>query len=60
MYIMIHHRRCHGAVSMGNKMFVIGGRNNLTCEVFDSVSRRFTNVKEMENIDAIYGLNLSS
>ena len=34
----------HGAVSMGNKMYVIGGNYELTCEVFDSVSRNFTTI----------------
>ena len=43
---MIKGRYSHGAVSMGNKMFVIGKRHDLTCEVFDSVSRKFTNIKE--------------
>ena len=40
-------RENHGAVSMGNKMFVIGGWKNLTCEVFDSSSRKFTNIQKM-------------
>ena len=46
---MINERAGHGAVSMGNKMFVIGGvhRNN-TCEVFDSISRTFTAIKKVE------------
>ena len=56
---MINGRYIHGAVSRGNKMFVIGGCNRLTrtrrltCEVFDSSSRKFTNIKQMVNIDAI-------
>ena len=38
-------KRCHlGVVSMGNKMFVIGGSKHLTCEVFDSSSRKFTSI----------------
>ena len=30
---------------MGNKLFIIGGYYNLSCEVFDSFSRNFTRVK---------------
>ena len=48
---MIKGRSCHGAVSMGNKMFVIGGNLNLTCEVFDSTSRKFTSIKQMLEIN---------
>ena len=33
-----------GAVGMGNKMFVIGGTYELTCEVLDSVSKKFTSI----------------
>ena len=48
---MIEERYCHGTVSMGNKIFVIGGFKhltwNLTCEVFDSSSRKFTNIKQL-------------
>ena len=43
---MIRSKYEHGSVSMGNKLFVIGGRLDLTCEVFDSVSRTFSNIKE--------------
>ena len=39
---MIKRRRCHASVSMGNKLFVIGGYFNTSCEVFDSFSRKFT------------------
>ena len=35
-------RRCnHASVSMGNKLFVIGGEYTNSCEVFDSVSTKF-------------------
>ena len=45
---MIHERYGHGVVSMGNKMFVIGGWQNVAdCEVFDSSSRIFTSIKKM-------------
>ena len=44
---MIEKRYNHGAVSMGNKMFVIGGFEKLTCEVFDSNFRKFTSVKQL-------------
>ena len=42
---MIDERYHHGAVSMGNKMFVIGG--NITCEVLGSVSGKFIYIKQM-------------
>ena len=38
---------------MGNKMFVIGGNWNKTCEVFDSISRKFTAIRKIELIDSI-------
>ena len=38
---MIKERYCHASVSMGNKLFVIGGFKNTSCEVFDSFSRKF-------------------
>ena len=44
---MIEGRFEHGSVSMGNKMFVIGGIWRLSGEVFDSVSRKFTYIKDM-------------
>ena len=44
---MINGRYKHGAVSMGNKMFVIGGIGTLNCEIFDSSSRKFTSIKQM-------------
>ena len=31
----------HASVSIGNKLFIIGGSNSLTCELFDSFSRKF-------------------
>ena len=39
---MIEKRYCHVAVSMGNKMVVIGGHKTFNCEVFASYSRKFT------------------
>ena len=41
---MIETRFNHAAVSMGNKMFVIGGSHKTSCEVFDSFSRKFTKI----------------
>ena len=35
----------HASVSMGNKMFVIGGYRKSTCEKFDSYSRKFSYIK---------------
>ena len=37
-------KSCHAAVSMGNKMFVIGGKYTTSCEVFDSFSRKCTKI----------------
>ena len=59
---MIESRYDHGAVSMGNKMFVIGGKYNLTCEVLNSVSRKFTCIRQLlipENVGyAMSGLTI--
>ena len=44
---MINKRCLHGAVSMGNKLFVIGGDYNTSCEVFDSSSMKFTSIKQL-------------
>ena len=44
---MITGRFDHAAVSMGNKMFVVGGYNTISCEVFDSYSRKFTLIQSM-------------
>ena len=42
----MNEKRCHhAAVSMGNKMFVIGGNETSSCEIFDSFSRSFTSIK---------------
>ena len=41
---MIEERSYHAVVSMGNKMFVIGGEKTKSCEVFDSCSRKFTKI----------------
>ena len=43
---MLETRRNHTAVSIKNKMFVIGGeQNNNSCEVFHSFTRKFTFIK---------------
>ena len=39
---MIERRSYHASVSMGNKLFVIGGESTTSCEIFDSISRKFT------------------
>ena len=44
---MIEKRSCHAAVSIGNKMFVIGGYHTSTCEIFHSFSRKFTYIKSI-------------
>ena len=41
---MIKERWYHAVVSMGDKMFVIAGDETTNCEVFDSFSRKFTNI----------------
>ena len=59
---MIVTRYKHGAVRMGNKMFVIGGNYNSTCEVFDSSCRKFTSIKELLVMDSLnyYGTSVVS
>ena len=42
---MIERRYYHASVSMGNKMFVIGGEKTPSCEAFDCLSRKFTALK---------------
>ena len=37
---MIEKRFCHASVSMGNKLFVIGGYDSTSNEIFDSSSRK--------------------
>ena len=44
---MIEGRCVHASVSMGNKMFVIGGSDTSSYEVFDSYSRKFTSIKSL-------------
>ena len=57
---MIEERNSHATVSMGNKMFVIGGWNNINCEVFDSFSRTFTKIKADIKVPDITGWNFSA
>ena len=52
---MIYARCGFGAVGMESKLFAIGGANmyynsELNGEIFDSYSRKFTIIKEMQNI----------
>ena len=42
---MIEERLYCASVRMGNKLFVIGGHNKTSCEVFDSLSRKLTLLK---------------
>ena len=44
---MIESRNGHAAVSVGNKMFVICGQFDVTCEVFDSVCRKFNYIRQI-------------
>ena len=44
---MVNRKFGHKAVSVGNKLFVIGGIKRWFFEVFDSRSRKFTNLKKM-------------
>ena len=48
---MIEKRSCHAAVSMGNKMFVIGGHYTSSSEVFDIFSRIFTYIQSLSKIE---------
>ena len=50
---MIEARCFHDAVTMGNKMFVIGGVNTTSCEVFDSFSRKFTLIKPLSTLSTV-------
>ena len=42
---MTKKRRNHSTASMCNKMFVVGGKSTINCEVFDSYSRKFSEIK---------------
>ena len=42
---MIEEIEFNASVSMGNKMYVIGGMSTTNCEIFDSFSRKFTFIK---------------
>ena len=44
---MIYEWYFHEVVSMGNKIFVVGGSGLTECEVFDSFSRKFTLIKRI-------------
>ena len=50
---MIEERSLHVTVSMGNKMFVIGGYETINCEVFENCSRMFTTINTGLNYPAI-------
>ena len=45
-------RMDHAAVSMGNKLFVIGGDRISSCEIFDSFSRKFTVINSEITVSA--------
>ena len=42
---LIEGRIGHGSVAMGNKLYVIGGVDNQSSEVFDYLSNKFTLIK---------------
>ena len=44
---MIEWRVNHFLISMSNKLFVVCGESNNTLEVFDSVNRKFTYLKNV-------------
>ena len=44
---MIEKRHHHASVSMGNKMFVIGGIYSSTFELFDRYSRKYTYIESI-------------
>ena len=53
-------RRCeHSAVSMSNKMFIIGGFNprvyNIPCEVYDKFSNQFNCIESPSRIYDVVG-----
>ena len=47
---MTDRRYGHSTVSMGNKLFVVGGYKTSSCEVFDSKSRKFVILKQVSNM----------
>ena len=49
---MIEERYGHASVSMGDKMFVIGGKLTASCEVFDRLSRKITAIKSQIKFSA--------
>ena len=51
---MLGPRGDHDSVSMGNKMFVIGGRFRNNCEVYDSITNKFTCIEELPKLKGIY------
>ena len=50
---MVEKKSDHASVSMGNKMFVIGGHKKSSCEQFDSFSRKFTLLRSFSNLSTI-------
>ena len=61
---MIEERSHHASVSIGNKLFVIGGYKTSTCEIFDSLARKFCYMKTClelgRNIDYFQAVCISS
>ena len=51
---MTEKRSWHASASMGNKLFVIGGKKSISCELFDSRSRKFVYLKQTLNIQAFH------
>ena len=50
---MVEERSQHAVVSMGCKIFVIGGNCTTSCEVFNSFSRKFTTLKSASNLSSL-------
>ena len=48
---MVNERICHKSVAVKNKLFVIGGYDRNSCEVFDSTTNKFTLIKQPTLVD---------
>ena len=42
---MLEGRYCHAAISIENKLYLVGGANTDECEVFDTISQKFAYIK---------------
>ena len=61
---MIEKRNDHASVTIGNKLFVIGGYRMATCEMFDSCTRKFCYIKSCSgfpnNLFRLHGVSISN